>query len=831
MSEFRPCFFFFLLLSFFLSNPRGRALPPRRSTWAKAYARAERFGSPRLNRLVYMARVRPHWIGGSHRFWYLREVRGERTFVLVDGDKGTKGPAFDQGRLAKALSKALGRAVSPERLPFRSIRFEKGGKSLEFRAGGKGWRLDLSTYALTRASVPGSPPAKKGRRGRRTGRRRGRGGGLSPDGKWRAYVSGFNLFVRPAGKGAPLRLSRNGEEKNRYTAFRWAPDSRRLVAFRTVPGQDLEMYTIQVRPGDSVRPRLHRQVYALPGDKLPVHRIWIYEVPGGRGFPVKADPIDWGGPPKVYWQPDGRHFFYVQTYRGYQRRTLVRVDSFTGRAQVVIDERSRTNLPPMKEFHAFLEGGKEVLWASERDGWNHLYLYQGETGRLLRQVTRGKWVVRGVQRVDEKRREVWFSAGGREPGQDPYFLHFYRVGLDGKHLVSLTPARGNHEIAFSPDRALYLDRWSRVDRAPVTELRRSAGGALVLRLEEADIRDLLAAGWPRPEPFQAPGRDGKTPIYGVIWRPSTLDPEKKYPVIEDIYAGPQDSFVPKSFRAADSRQALAELGFVVVKIDGMGTSNRSKAFQDVCYKNLADSGFPDRIAWMKAAARTRPWMDLRRVGIFGVSAGGYNAARALIDHPEFYKVAVSAAGNHDHRTDKVWWNELWMGYPVGPWYKAQSNVECAGRLRGKLLLIHGLRDTNVNPFASTFQFVQALIRAGKGFDLLVVPDAGHGMGGAYGRRRMWNYFVENLLGGEPPRGYPTGEAGLPCDILVRNLSKGPVEIFWLPPGGGRKKYAELPPGGTLRQHSYVGHEWIAVAGGRVVSRYTVSKKQAVWILR
>ena len=331
--------------------------------------------------------------------------------------------------------------------------------------------------------------------------------------------------------------------------------------------------------------------------------------------------------------------------------------------------------------------------------------------------------------------------------------------------------------------------------------------------------------------FVAKGRDGKTDIYGIICRPPGLDPRKKYPIIEDIYAGPHGSFVPKSFRAASLDQALAELGFVVVKIDGMGTSNRSKAFQDVSYKNLADSGFPDRIAWMKAAARTRPWMDLSRVGIFGVSAGGYNAARALIDHPEFYKVAVSAAGNHDHRTDKVWWNELWMGYPVGPHYKAQSNVECAGRLKGKLLLIHGLRDTNVNPFAATFQFVRALIRAGKGFDLLVVPDAGHGMGGAYGRKRLADFFVKNLLGREPPPGYPTGDAGAPCNITVKNLTKETVEIFWLPSGGGRRKYKDLPPGGVFRQRSYVGHRWIAVAGGEIVSRYEVSRKHPEWVIK
>ncbi len=831
-SLFTPSIFRVLLSSlllFFLSacSRDGRAPSGR------ACERAERFGSPAMERLVHMARLVPHWIGKTHKFWYLREVRGGRSFVLVDGDEAEKGPAFDHARLAALLSKALHRPVDPAGLPFRSVRFLPGGRSLTFRTGGKNWVLDLDHYSLVErtdreASSPRmeralpSPPVQE----RRGGKER-----TSPDGKWVAFVSASNIHLRSRGKKAGRALSRDGSPSDGYTSLLWFPDSKGLVAFRTVPAPEKEMFTLEVRPADSVRPRLHKQVYPLPGDPLPVHRIRIFRVPSGRSYPVKAGPIDWQGPPAIYWESRGRFFFYVRTWRGYKRRALVRVDSLTGEAKLVIDERSRTNLPPMKAFHSFLQGGRRVLWASERDGWNHLYLFDGETGRLVRQVTRGNWVVRGVQRVDGKRGEVWFSAGGMEPGRDPYFLHFYRIGLDGKRLVSLTPADGDHRIQFSPDRSLYLDRWSRVDRPPVTELRRSSDGSLVLTLEEADDRDLRAAGVPPPEPFAAPGRDGRTMIYGVIWRPSRLDPSRKYPVVEHIYAGPQDSYVPKSFRAAWKEQALAELGFVVVMIDGMGTSNRSKAFQDVSYKNLADSGFPDRIAWMKAAARTRPWMDLTRVGIYGVSAGGYNAARALIDHPEFYKVAVSASGNHDHRTDKVWWNELWMGFPPGPWYKAQSNVECAARLKGRLLLIHGLRDTNVNPFASTFQFVQALIREGKDFDLLVVPDAGHGMGGPYGRRRMWNWFVENLLGVEPPPGFPKGGPGGPCSVVMENRSRREVAIYWLPPSGGRKKYFVLAPGAKRSLRSFLGHRWIAVADGETVSRYTVTRKRRVWAIR
>jgi dipeptidyl aminopeptidase/acylaminoacyl peptidase len=378
-------------------------------------------------------------------------------------------------------------------------------------------------------------------------------------------------------------------------------------------------------------------------------------------------------------------------------------------------------------------------------------------------------VVRSVEKVDEAARQIWFAASGMYPGKDPYFIHYYRINFDGTGLVALTEADGNHLIAFpspprrfpggrgagtgpnsfSYDMKYYVDSYSRVDLAPVLELRRTSDQKLVAEIERGDMEDLLKSGWQMPEVFVAKGRDGKTDIWGNIYRPRNLDPSRRYPVIENIYSGPQSSYVPKSFAVYNPMQSLAELGFIVVQVDGMGTNNRSKAFHDVCWKNLGDAGFPDRILWHKAVAARYPYYDLTRVGIYGTSAGGQNSMGALLFHPEFYKVAVSNSGCHDNRMDKIWWNEQWMGYPVGPEYSASSNVDNAYRLSGKLLLVVGEMDTNVDP-ASTYQVANALIKAGKYFDLLVVPGGGHGAGGAYGERKRNDFFVHELLGVEPP---------------------------------------------------------------------------------
>ena len=402
-----------------------------------------------------------------------------------------------------------------------------------------------------------------------------------------------------------------------------------------------------------------------------------------------------------------------------------------------------------RRYRHDVDDGKEIIWASERDGWEHLYLYDGATGKVKNQITKGDWLVRNVDYVDDAKRLIWFEAGGSIPGQDPYFTQYYRINFDGTGLTRLTDANGTHTVSFSHDHTFYVDSWQRVDLAPIAQLRRVSDQAVVLDLEKGDTTALLAADFRFPEVFVAKGRDGKTGIWGTITRPMHFDPKKKYPVIENIYAGPQGSFVPKTFSAVAPDQSLAELGFIVVHIDGMGTSNRSKAFHDVAYKNLADAGFPDRILWHKAVAAKYPYYDISRVGIFGTSAGGQSALGALLFHPEFYKVSVSNSGCHDNRMDKMWWNEQWMSWPLGPQYAASSNVDNAYRLQGKVLLVIGEMDTNVDP-ASSLQVVNALVKAHKHFDMLYIPGQNHGVSILADEHYRDDYFVRNLLDVQPP---------------------------------------------------------------------------------
>ncbi|MDH3590854.1 MAG: S9 family peptidase, partial [Planctomycetota bacterium] len=371
------------------------------------------------------------------------------------------------------------------------------------------------------------------------------------------------------------------------------------------------------------------------------------------------------------------------------------------------------------------------------------------TGKLINRITSGAWVVRRVDRIDAKQRRVWFWAGGIVPGQDPYHLHYCRVDLDGKNLRVLTKGDGTHTVGLSPKRTYFIDTWSRVDAPPRSVLRDAEDGAEITPLETADWSALLATGWIPPRPFVAEGRDGTTDIYGVVFFPNGFDKRRKYPILESIYAGPHGAHVPKRFSVAHGAHAMAQLGFVVVQIDGMGTSHRSKAFHDVCWRNLADAGFPDRVVWIRAACVKYPQLDVSRIGIYGGSAGGQNAMRGLLAHPEFYKVGSADCGCHDNRMDKIWWNELWMGWPVGEHYAEQSNVTQAHKLQGRLQLIVGELDRNVDP-ASTMQVVHALVKANKDFELVVIPGAGHGAAGTpYGKRRMQDFFVRNLLGVEP----------------------------------------------------------------------------------
>ena len=589
----------------------------------------------------------------------------------------------------------------------------------------------------------------RGRRG--SGRRTGRQRSESPDGKFSAFVRDFNLYLRND-DGSETQLSKDGTEEDKYEErFYFSPDSRKLVAMRLQPGEEHNIHFVESSPKDELQPVLHTISYRKPGDRVDVRKPQLFDLETKQHIEISDELFSnpWSIS-TVHWFGDSKRFSFLFNQRGHQVLRIVGVDAETGEARSIVEEKSETFIDYAgKQFSRYIDDANEIIWMSERDGWNHLYLYDSATRRVKNQITRGKWVVRRVEQVDAGDRRIWFWAGGIRPEQDPYYLHFCRVNFDGSGLVVLTEGDGTHEIEFSPDRMHIIDRWSRVDQPPISELRSAEDGRLMCKLEQADWSELLETGWKAPERFVAKGRDGKTDIHGIIIRPSNFAKNRKYPVIEQIYAGPHSAFVPKSFGLQAKQHSIAELGFIVVQIDGMGTSNRSKSFHDVCWKNLGDSGFPDRILWMKAAAKKYPYMDISRVGIYGGSAGGQSALRAVLAHGDFYKVAAADCGCHDNRMDKIWWNELWMGWPIGPHYEEQSNVTQAHRLQGKLLLTVGELDRNVDP-ASTMQVVDALIKADKDFDLLIMPGRGHGVGETpYASRRRMDFFVRHLLGVEP----------------------------------------------------------------------------------
>jgi len=708
---------------------------------AASYKRADDYSRETLAK-VAMLRLEPAWIDDGKAFWYRKEMPGGRgEFVRVDARSGEKTPVFDSTRLAAALSKELGKTVEPQRLPFRTLRFVNGAVRFDTENGG--WELDANTYGLKKVEraarerpdrreewnqdlwTPASEPVS------------------SPDGKWVARIENRNVLIAPMG-GTETPLTTDGAEKGYYARLRWSQDSKRLVAVKVHPGDRKKVYLIQSSPPVWGPAELKTRVYDRPGDVVDTFDVITLD-PMTKGS-VLSDAIEYGGVPGMRSSKDGTRLIYDKMDRGYGRWRVQSLNPATGRATTIVDDDPPTFVDSTAQITEYLDGSDEIVYSSERDGWHHLYLADGKGGST--QITKGNWVVRGVTKVDEAKRQIVFSASGMDPAEDPYFIHYYRIGFDGTNLTPLTPAKGNHAAVFSPDGASLVDTYSTANQAPTHELRDATTGRLVAPLEKGDISELTKSGWRPPQPFVAKGRDGKTDIYGLVFRPQNFDPSKRYPIVEDIYAGPQDSFVPKSFTPSNYDQGVAELGFIVVKIDGMGTRNRSKAFHDVCYKNLADAGFPDRILWMKALAKTDPSVDLDRVGIFGTSAGGQNAGGAVLFHPEFYKAAVASCGCHDNRLDKIWWNEQWMGL-MGPHYAASSNIENASKLKGDLLLMVGELDTNVPP-ESTYRYADALQRAGKEYDLVVIPNSDHTAGGPYGERKRRDFFVRRLLGVEPP---------------------------------------------------------------------------------
>ena len=755
-------------------------------------------------RLVTGAPGPAKWIGDSQHFWYWKSVKGGTEFVVVDASAAARRPAFDHDKLAMAINAVsggkytgltlpfgpvVGSVIAPARLASSELVFLDGEKALQFGHEGFLWKCNLADYTCAKGAaiiagggrggaapdapleIGGDPVdgiefpqagvvggGGRGQMRRGCAPNSGPAACLSFDSKWEALIQNFNVFIKPAdGKGAAWPLSLGGSEGNAYTlrSVAWSPDSQKLVAYHVRPGYDRQVHYIESSPTDQLQPKHSSIQYRKPGDALDIAYPALFDIATKHEIELDLElfPNPYAITPAVWWK-DGRGYTFEYNQRGHQMYRVVEVDAATGKARALIDEQTKTffyynlldtGLSGGRRFRFDVNDGREIVWASERDGWEHLYLYDGVTGKLKNQITHGNWIVRNVLKVDEAARQIWFEAGGMVAGQDPYFPQYYRINFDGSGLMALTEADGYHTAVFSTGWKYFVDTWSRVDLAPVSQLRRTADKSVVMELEKGDA----SAGLRAPEVFVAKGRDGKTDIWGMIVRPTNFDISKKYPVIEQIYAGPQGSFVPKTFSAAQGTQALAELGFIVVQIDGMGTSNRSKAFHDVAWHDLGDAGFPDRILWHQAVAAKYPQYDLSRVGIYGTSAGGQNALGGVLFHPDFYKVVVTNSGCHDNRMDKIWWNEQWMGWPLGPQYAAASNVDNAYRLQGKALIIIPEMDSNVDP-ASSLQVVNALVKAKKHFDMMFIPGQNHGTGVLADQHYLQDYFVHHLLGVEPP---------------------------------------------------------------------------------
>lgn len=675
----------------------------------EAYKRA--FSANRdfsADKVLYSAQ-NPQWKKNSYSLWYAIETPDGRRFAVVDAEAHTK-------RLCETVEEVRELLSLPE--PEK----ERGS-----RAPRKHWMVTDPENE--------SGPVK------------------SPDGTMEAFIRNYNVYVKEFSSGKVRAVSHDGGLGFYYSCYlRWSPDSKKIAVNKLRRAEKHYVSFVESSPSDQLQPKLHTMEYCKPGDEVDYREPRIIDletdqvlIPSTALFSAQY----YLGLPS--WMEDSRSVLFDYNERGHKVCRVLQLSAETGQVRPVVEETSDKFVTYSRQFHHLLKGQKELIWMSERDNWNHLYLYDLEKGKVKRQITKGEWYVRQVLKVDEEAKCIYFSANGMQKDEDPYLLRYYRIGLDGKNLVCLTPEKGNHSAQFSHDMKYVLDTYSLADVPPVTVLREGSTGKILMELEKADITGLLEAGWQAPEVFHAPGRDGKTEMWGIIQRPSDFDPSKSYPVIEYIYAGPGDAYVPKSFVAYNwTTTALAELGFIVVQLDAMGTSYRSKAFEEVCYKNLKDAGLPDRMAWIKAAADKYPYLDSTRVGIYGCSAGGQESLAAVLQYPEFYKAAYSACGCHDNRMDKIWWNEQWMGYPVDSSYVESSNVENAHKLTRPLMLVVGEMDDNVDP-ASTMQVANALIKANKDFDFLVLPGEKHTMGGTYGEHKRFDFFVKHLMDKEAPK--------------------------------------------------------------------------------
>ena len=700
---------------------------------------------------VLNSNINVHWNPKDNSYcWYAKEIAPQvYDYYIVNTQSGKKTKAFDMDKLLQSLSK---NAIAKSK-DVSQVVMTKKIDTVWFVYNKKQYQYYPNTNTVITLGDAPQQDLFNSYRKPAFASRWNRWGSfatdtISPDKKWTATIKNGNIYLIDNLTKKEKQYTSDGTDHNYYGSFAWSPDSKSLIAYHIKPVIDSNVYFVLSSVPGTTRGVLKSHPYKQPGDPFTTYEMFVIQPQNEKITKVNTDILDFFDAPEIHWEKDNQFFSYERVDRGHQRFRIIRVNTISGDTTDLLDEKTKTFIYENRLISYYLPETKEIIHSSEKDGWQHLYLLNTATQKE-QLITKGDWIVRDVDSVDEKKREIWFSASGLYPTEDPYNIHFCRIRFDGSGFMDLTPENGNHKVNFSLDKKYLVDRFSHVNVAPVIKLKSAISGKEITTLEVADTSALTKTGVSLIEPFVAKGRDGKTAIYGVMCRPSHMDANTKYPVIENIYAGPQDAFVPKDYLPYSEMQSIAELGFIVVQIDGMGTANRSKAFHDVCWHNIQDAGFPDRILWIKALAEKYPFVDTARVGLYGTSAGGQDAMGGLLSHPEFYKVAVAACGCHDNRIDKQWWNEQWMGYPIGPWYAEQSNVTNAHKLKGALMLIVGDADENVPP-ETTYRVADALIHAGKSFDFLPIPGSNHTDGGPYGRARKKDFFVKNLLKVLPP---------------------------------------------------------------------------------
>lgn len=762
--------------------------PPSQADTLAAYERAAIIQAYEHHKVFRNMQVQPRWLSDDS-FWYTRQTADGTRWVLVEAGAQRKSPAFDHRRLAAALARATGKEVSAEDLPLQGVEIVPDARLVRFSAFGKHWEFEQRGGKLSELDSPAGSWR------------------VSPDGKWGVFSREHNLWLRDLASGEEKQLTEDGEAFYSYGATPdatgrpaakpevvWSPDSRRILAIQTDDRQVSDLPMIEFAPEDgSVRPKAWARRTALPGDQhVTTFRMVSIEVDSGRQVAADHRPVPAvrmndtpTGGNRAWWNRDGRLAYFVDIDRGERRARVVEFDTATGFTRTLLEESADTYVELGSNVYTPamivpLPESNELVWYSERSGWAHLYLYDLRTGQLKRPLTQGDWLVRDVLGVDQDSRQLYITMAGNEEGKDPYYRSVAKVGLDDGVLQVLSASDADHAVLTRGDMALvilefmgenpetvgalapgadyFVQTIGTIGQLPRTELRRT-DGTMVMVVEEATAHG-LPDGWQWPERVSLVAADGRTPISGAVFRPSDFSPERRYPVIDFIYGGPQVSFVPETMAdmSAGQAQAMAELGFVVVMIDGRGTTERSREFHEASYGAIhTASNVEDHIAGIRQLGERYPYMDVERVGIYGFSGGGYMTAIAMLRFPEFYKVGVAAAGNYDQRLFWHSWGERYHGMLEDDNYLPQASGTYASQLQGKLLFIHGMMDHGVHP-GGLFQLTQALMDENRKFDMLLLPRAAHELPG-YAMVRKWDYFIEHLAGRTPPADFSAKSAG------------------------------------------------------------------------